>query len=758
MRNTLLRYGIVAALCGSMLGGCSEDGAPGANGANGADGSDGTDGTNGSNGSNGNNGADGEDGEDGEDGASSVVVEGTIPEHVRGLVAELVAHPGTEAELGFPVAIGTSDTVRTLPGLSANLLTAWLEPLRWQDGNNDARFGSHSDFIAVLGDGWEGGDGWSGNESPYHTGRSDRALLWNNFEYVDGVGPSVNVPPTGQHRRFARWLVDRGILNIDIAAPAQWDQAAVNMYVSWHKRQVGGAFFRVVRDESNGQYSVDRTAAANVRFDSTSNTLFRVTGTGGLTPGATDDNGAALPANVIAGTNSNCSGGVTPWGTIISAEENTQFSYGDLDDCYGSGATWTPGTICASGQAMTFNTAPVAATDFGKATTALNPRDYYGFLAEIDPLATPSTAYDAATGLGHAKLGGLGRAHWENATFAVGEDRLLVDGQPIVVYYADDRRGGRIYKWVSDANWENTMTRQETRALMESGDIYVAHFASLDNAQSGVAYSGGLTIDGGMRPTEAARGEGVWIHLSTTNTTQDAPNAGALGAGTKVGAALSSNTWNTMAGFPSDDTVRLALYSAANKIGVRELNRPEDLEWNPVDQRLYIAFTNHTGQNMLLADGTLDTRAAAAKTDNRGSDSVGAVFSLIEADPDSPGTSMTFEFVSEWAGTKASGIYDAANPDNIFIDIDGGVWFGTDGNYGTNQHSDAVYYLDVNTGVGYRVAAVPSDAEATGPAISPDGRSLFVAVQHPGEAIYSQWPYPNDYGARSGIVAITARR
>ena len=90
----------------------------------------------------------------------------------------------------------------------------------------------------------------------------------------------------------------------------------------------------------------------------------------------------------------------------------------------------------------------------------------------------------------------------------------------------------------------------------------------------------------------------------------------------------------------------------------------------------------------------------------------------------------------------------------LVIDAEGGVWFGTDGNFGTNGHADALYYLDLDPahrdgqegivnatyGKGLRVVSGPSDSEATGPALSADMRSLFFSVQHPGEEIFSTWP------------------
>jgi secreted PhoX family phosphatase len=105
-----------------------------------------------------------------------------------------------------------------------------------------------------------------------------------------------------------------------------------------------------------------------------------------------------------------------------------------------------------------------------------------------------------------------------------------------------------------------------------------------------------------------------------------------------------------------------------------------------------------------------------------------------------------------FAGSDGGGLWDAADPDNLMIDRDGGMWFGTDGNFGTSQRrsADAVYYLDLDPahrttptptfGLAFRIAAAPSDAEATGPALSSGMGTLFVSIQHPGEEQTSSWP------------------
>ena len=135
-------------------------------------------------------------------------------------------------------------------------------------------------------------------------------------------------------------------------------------------------------------------------------------------------------------------------------------------------------------------------------------------------------------------------------------------------------------------------------------------------------------------------------------------------------------------------------------------------------------------------------------------DSVGTIFAIEESDPAKPAGSKSFTYFKVLQGSKGAGAFDVANPDNLMLDADGGLWFGTDGNVGTNGAADGLYYLDLDPapragepgvvkpswGVGFRVVAGPSDAEATGPAFSSDMRTLFFAVQHPGEDRFSQWP------------------
>ena len=220
-------------------------------------------------------------------------------------------------------------------------------------------------------------------------------------------------------------------------------------------------------------------------------------------------------------------------------------------------------------------------------------------------------------------------------SFAVDADWKLLPGKPITIYSGDDRRSGRIYKWTSSKPYQAGMKKAQIRDLLSEGNLYVAHFADLDN-------STGITLQGGKQATESAPGKGQWILLSLANNSDLAPNAGTSAgpADTTVGAALQDNAWNAMGGFTSDDHLRRALFTASNKLGVMELNRPEDLEWNPKDPsgtpRLYIAFTKHGAQTALAQDGTLYAPDQWAMNAPKRPDSVGTIFALEEADPADP--------------------------------------------------------------------------------------------------------------------------
>jgi hypothetical protein len=656
----------------------------------------------------------------------------------------------------FPLANSGTDTVRCIQGLVPNLVVKWLDPLTFS--TSGPRFGANCDYIAFFGDGW---DAVAGNP-PQWNGSSTAAWIWVNHEYISNNMPDVNTVPTGQHLVYAKFLQSRGLITFDPTVSGNWTQGNVDIYIRNYKKEVGGSWFHIIQDPATGEWQVDRTAAAR-RFDAVGTagagnaTLLRVQGA--TVSADTLDDGTALGAGIVVGITGDCSGGQSPWGTVFTAEENIQDYYGDLEDCWSSQQKFVANAAFPASGTIAPTVAPTTSgslAEFGRISVATerHNRDLYGWLCEMDPAQARDNVYDSVTtggdGLGHRKMGPFGRARWENCAFVTDANWRLVSGQPIVMYGSNDRRGGRIYKWVSAAPYTSGMTRGQIRALLDTGSLYVAHFAGLNNA------TGNTMLATSAAPTQAAPGSGAWYLMSTTNTTQTAPNAGqgTNPAGTSVGTALTT-TYNGIGAFPDQDTVLKCLFTAEAKLGIMELNRPEDIEWNPIDNRIYLAFTNHTGQTQLDQNGVLNLTTTPQRNDR-----AGQIWVLQEATPTAPGTSNAFTFWEVWKGTgtpssPATGPLDASCPDNLMIDRQGGVWFGTDGNFGVNaQRADALYYIDLNPahqsgqpgivnasyGKAFRVIAGPSDSEATGPCFSSDMRTIFFDVQHPGESNFSTWP------------------
>ena len=74
-------------------------------------------------------------------------------------------------------------------------------------------------------------------------------------------------------------------------------------------------------------------------------------------------------------------------------------------------------------------------------------------------------------------------------------------------------------------------------------------------------------------------------------------------------------------------------------------------------------------------------------------------------------------------------------PDNITFDPAGRLWVATDG---ANDFDlpDGIYGVDTEgpaRGLPKLLFTCPHGAEATGPCFTPDGKTLFVSVQHPAE-------------------------
>lgn len=181
---------------------------------------------------------------------------------------------------------------------------------------------------------------------------------------------------------------------------------------------------------------------------------------------------------------------------------------------------------------------------------------------------------------------------------------------------------------------------------------------------------------------------------------------------------------------------------AAKLLGATPLDRPEDIEIDPFKGDVLVACTNNKKAGRPF--GTI------LKLRERGNDPLSLNF-----------TSETF-----LAGGENGGF---ACPDNMAFDPKGNLWFTTDMS-GSDMHKGALTNFGNNglfvvlrqgpsAGIPIQIASAPTDAEFTGPLFSPDGKTLFLSIQHPGETTTdlkkptSRWPTGSH--PRSAVVALS---
>lgn len=175
------------------------------------------------------------------------------------------------------------------------------------------------------------------------------------------------------------------------------------------------------------------------------------------------------------------------------------------------------------------------------------------------------------------------------------------------------------------------------------------------------------------------------------------------------------------------------------------MDRCEDIEVHPEDGTIYVALTNNADHGNFH----------------------GQILRMYEKDGSPEAEEFTFEiFVAGGPNTGFS------SPDNLAFDRENNLWVVTDissssqnkGIYEPIKNNGMFVMGDANDamrGEPIQFASGPVEAEMTGPAFTPDGRTLFLAVQHPGEESESvenpssTWPHDNDNIPKPSVVAIT---
>ena len=405
----------------------------------------------------------------------------------------------------------------------------------------------------------------------------------------------------------------------------------------------------------------------------------------------------------VLGTFNNCAGGRTPWGTYLTCEENFNGYFGGAPTITAAMARYG---IRREGWGYRWHHYD-ARFDVAREPNELNR---FGWVVEIDPYDPVSTP---------VKRTALGRFKHEGAMLT-----LAADGR-VVVYSGDDERFEYLYKFVSRDRY-NASNRGANRDLLDHGTLYVARFAG--------------------------DGSGEWRALRHGDR-------GLTGAD----------------GFESQADVLVRARVAADALGATKMDRPEWIAVHPRTKEVYCSLSNNA-----LRGGA--GQAPADPANPRANNIFGHIIRWREAGNDPAATRFAWDIFVQ-AGDPAHP--DPArrgtvtgdgfgSPDGLRFDERGVLWIETDasasvlnkGDYarlGNNQ----LLAANVATGEIRRFLVGPVNCELTGIAFTPDARTLFVNIQHPGETPsersdpanprqWSNWPDFDPGGRpRSATVAIT---
>ncbi|RZA09503.1 MAG: DUF839 domain-containing protein, partial [Proteobacteria bacterium] len=196
--------------------------------------------------------------------------------------------------------------------------------------------------------------------------------------------------------------------------------------------------------------------------------------------------------------------------------------------------------------------------------------------------------------------------------------------------------------------------------------------------------------------------------------------------------------------FRSQTELLIRTREAARIVGATPLDRPEDVEIEPRTKAVFVSLTNNVEKENYF----------------------GSIMKLEETGGDHG--ALTFRASTFLLGGPGSGI---SCPDNLAFDPKGNLWITNDVS-GAAMHrapytefmNNGLFVIPMSgegAGVPVMVATAPRDAEFTGPEFSPDGQTLFLSVQHPGEQSLtlenptSHWPDGGNSIPRPAVVAIS---
>jgi secreted PhoX family phosphatase len=682
-----------------------------------------------------------------------------------GLKSETAAAHGSSLEDSFfgrgrtprlnfaAIAKSLEDTVTVPRHYSADVLYALGDPITGatpdfrNDGTDPAasfahRAGDHHDGMHYFG---------LGSNGKYQPHASNRGLLCMNHEaitpaYLHATGPTI----VGGVRTVA-------------------DEVLKEFYVH------GVSVIEVAKQKGRKRGSWSSTHWSyeqRSRFNRRVHTLTRMKLSGPAARTAFMKTRFSPSGSMTRGTINNCAQGSTPWGTYLTCEENwagyfrriaatddpnrtakerTSFArYGVAGSGRELWSTVTPDTpdnLYGRWNAMKLGASADGSDDYR------NVANTFGWVVEIDPFAPTSTP---------RKRTALGRIAREGCTLGP-----VKAGEPLVWYMGDDSRNEYFYKYVSNKPWNP----HDANGGLSAGDKYL---------DDGRLYVAEFLPDG----------SGQWLELRF--------GLNGITAG------------NPTYAFANQADVLINARLAADVAGATKMDRPEWAAVHPRNGEVYLTLTNNAAaQRPITAVDAANPRFYNDKrttgADQKGNPN-GHIVRLAEDGRFADALSFTWDVFLFGARASAdpvnvnlSGLSDDndfsspdglwfsyANPGLLWIQTDDGAYTDVtncmmlaavpgeagDGEARLVTNTDGAASSSVTTYVGKepgdkrlrRFLVGPRECEITGIAETPDGKTLFVNIQHPGEstppnfataAFGSHWPDGGTSRPRSATVVIT---
>jgi uncharacterized protein len=584
---------------------------------------------------------------------------------------------GTKSLTFEAIAPGATDEAVVADGFQVQPLLRWGDPLfsdspEFDPENQTAaaqarQVGYNCDFTGFI-------------PLPFGSGASDRGLLVVNHEYTNGelmfpdyvtVGP----PAEGEEEPTITLNPTQEIVDIELEAH-------------------GLSVVEIARGE-DGAWGVVLDSEYNRRITATTEmTLTGAAAGSDLVKTSADPDGLT-----VIGTLNNCAGGVTPWGTVVSGEEN-------FNQYFANAALLDPESV--QGLSAARYGVNEEASERGweqfydRFDLAVEPNEpfRFGWAVEIDPLDPTSTP---------KKRTALGRNKHE------GHTSVAVDGRPVVIYSGDDQVFDYAYKFVTAGNYD-AADREANLDLLDEGTLYVAVFNE--------------------------DGTGEWLPLVQGEGDLTEENGFATQADVLVNTRLAADLLGATKMDRPEDFETNPVTGKVYLVCTNNSSRG-------VEDNYGIDTANPRAENIY---------GHVIEITETGNDHTSTTFEWSLFITAGPADDQT----TDYAGFDKSMVSAFSSPDNVTFDNLGNVWISTDGNR-VDDANDGLFAVPTEgeeRGFARRFFTVPNGAECSGPTFTPDNSALFISVQHPGEGGFwgeqiNSWPDNNGLVPRPSVVVVT---